>query len=251
MKPLVTKKLALASLLGLFLLLLVLTAPAYLLGYFLDDRQIRMSGFSGTIWNGRASSAAIAVDRGWVQLGQVDWALSQVYMLMLSPTADVTAVWGQQRLQSNVQLSPSGRLRLRSVDATFSAALVKRLLPVSLLGRLNLQAPELILENGLPSLGSGRLIWQQAFWRGSRGAQPLGDYELTFSVPGPGQANGRLTTLSGDLRIEGEFALDGRQYTLDTRIRNRGKMDQELADALALMAIPTEDGYKLKFTAEI
>ncbi|MEM0954135.1 MAG: type II secretion system protein N [Pseudomonadota bacterium] len=251
MKRLSPRWLVGTALATLFLATLVLSAPAYLVGYVLDERQIRLGGFSGTIWEGRASSAAIAVDDGWVQLGQLDWSLSQLYLLMLSPTADINAAWGQQRLRGNIQISPTGKLRLRGLDTTFSAALVKRLLPVSLRGRISLRARELVLEDGWPSSGAGEIVWQQAFWLGSRGAQPLGDYVLKFSIPGPRRAIGQLRTLSGDVRVEGEFALNGREYSLDTRIRNRGKMDQELANALALMAIPTADGYKLKFTAEI
>ena len=76
--------LAALALAGLFFLLLALRAPAHLLGYALDEDRVRLSGFSGTIWTGRASTAAIALDEGWVQLGQVQWSLSELYMLLLT-----------------------------------------------------------------------------------------------------------------------------------------------------------------------
>ena len=243
--------LAALALAGLFFLLLALRAPAHLLGYALDEDRVRLSGFSGTIWTGRASTAAIALDEGWVQLGQVQWSLSELYMLLLTPTADIVTSWGQQRLKANVQVTPAGRIRLRGVDATFSAALVKRFMPVNLRGRINITSKELVLEDGRPSAGAGRAVWQQAFWRGSRGAQPLGDYLLEFRIPGPGRAEARVTTLSGDVRVEGDLSLTGRRYSLDTRIRSRGTMDEELANALALMAVPVDDGFMLKFSSEI
>ena len=234
----------------LFLLLLAVKAPAHLLGYVLDEDQVRLSGFSGTVWDGSASSAALATDQGWLQLGQLHWSLSELYMLLLSPTADIRAQWGQQQLAANVQLKPSGDIRVVGLDTRFSAALVKRWMPVNLRGELNLFMDRLILSDGMPISGSGRLVWRQAFWRGNLGSQPLGDYVLQFDITAPMQGSATVSTLSGPLKVEGGLTVNGRQYAVDARLSSRERLDQELANALALLAAPVDGGYLLKFNSE-
>ncbi len=238
-------------LLLLFAALLVRSAPAYLLGYFVDDRQLRLSGFSGTVWNGRAGSAAIALENGWLQLGELEWSLSELYMLRLQPTADIDTQWGPQRLHAHMQTSSGGALRINALDASFSAALIKRWLPVNLRGLINVQARDVALVDGVPASGAGQIVWRQAFWRGNQGAQPLGDYALRFSVPASGQLNAEIRTLSGPIRVEGSLRMVDQQYTLEALINSRGRIDEELAKALSLMAIPTDDGFVLKFTSEL
>ena len=110
----------------LFLLLLIVNAPAHLLGRLLPEESLRMSGYSGTIWDGEVSNAAIRTEGGWVQLGKTRWSLAPLYLLLLSPQVDVDARWGQQRLSGKLRVFPSGDLRIRDLDASFSAALVTR-----------------------------------------------------------------------------------------------------------------------------
>ncbi len=239
-----------AGLALLFFAILAVNAPAHLAGYMVNEDEVRLSGFSGTIWEGAASNAAIATEAGWVQLGQLRWSLSELYLLMLSPTADISSQWGQQRLQANVRVSPGGDIRIRGLDATFSAALIKELMPVNLRGELNLFMEHMHISDDQPVSGKGRLVWRQAFWRGNQGSQPLGDYVLQFEIPAPQQARATVSTLSGPIKVEGGVTVDGRQYSVDARLSSSGRIDQELANALALMAAPVDDGFLLKFNSE-
>lgn len=234
----------------LFFGTLAVNAPAHLAGHFLDENQVRLSGFSGTIWEGAASNAAVATDQGWVQLGQLRWSLSELYLLTLRPTADIRSQWGQQSLSANVRLYPSGDVRIRGLDANFSAALIKQWMPVNLKGDLNLFIEDMKLSDNMPVSGSGRLVWRQAFWRGNEGSQPLGDYVLEFEIPALGQARATVNTLSGPIEVEGGLSINGRQYSVDARLSSRNRIDQELANALALLAAPVDGGYLLKFDSE-
>lgn len=234
----------------LFFGILAVNAPAHLAGYFFDEDQVRLSGFSGTIWEGSASNAALATEQGWVQLGQLRWSLSELYLLSLRPTADISSQWGRQRLEANVRLYPSGDIRIRGLDANFSAALIKQWMPVNLRGDLNLFLEELRVSDNQPVAGKGRLVWRQAFWRGNLGSQPLGDYVLEFEIPEARQARATVTTLAGPIKVEGGLSVNGRKYSVDAKLSSRERIDQELANALALMAAPVDGGYLLKFDSE-
>lgn len=239
-----------AGLALLLLFVLVMTAPARLLGYLAPESQLRLSGFSGTIWDGAASNAAIATPQGWVQLGRTRWSLSPLYLLALMPTVDIQSEWGQQRIEANVRVYPSGDVLLRDVRSSFSASLVKHFVPISLRGTLSLEAPLLKFTDRALAEGGGRLIWRQAFWRGVRGSQPLGDYQLDFSIPAPATGNARVKTLAGPIRIEGGLDVEGRSYAVDASLTSDEVIDSELSAALLLMAAPVDGGYRLKFNSE-
>jgi hypothetical protein len=234
----------------LFLFVLAAKAPARLVGYLLPEDSVHLSGYSGTLWEGVASTAAVATDQGWVQLGRLQWSLSQLYLLLLSPTAQLESEWGQQRFRAHLTLYPSGDIRVLNLDSSFSAALLTRWLPVNLRGDINVTMNRLDLSEGQAQSGTGRVVWQRAAWRGTRGSQPLGDYVLQFEVIEPQQARGEISTLAGPIEIEGKVNLNGRQYAVDATMRSDEPFDPELASALALMAAPVEGGYELKFESE-
>ncbi|MEE4191738.1 MAG: type II secretion system protein N [Halieaceae bacterium] len=239
-----------AGLALLFLLVLVSTAPARLVGYLVPEDQLRLSGFSGTLWEGVASNAAVATPEGWVQLGRTRWSLSQIYLLALMPTMDIESEWGQQNLRANIRLYPSGDVLVRGLRTSFSASLIKQFMPVNLRGTLTLESPRLKFADGVPAEGRGKLLWRQAFWRGVRGSQPLGDYELNFQVPAPAGGNAQVKTLAGPIRIEGSLEVSGREYSVDASLTSDEVIDAELASALELMATPVDGGFRLKFNSE-
>ena len=239
-----------AALLGLFIVVLVATAPARLLGFILPGQSVALQGYRGSLWHGTAASAAIAMTDGWLQLGQVEWRLAPFSLLLLSPRLELESRWGLQRIEANVSVSPGGTVHFRDSEASFSAALIRQWLPVQLRGSLSLVLADLRLHEGSLAAGRGRLVWQQAYWTGDRGSQALGDYVLEFEVSGEQQVNGTVTTLKGPIRAEGEFRVQGRRYTVDTLLTSEQGFDSELASALQLLAAPVEGGFRVKFSSE-
>ncbi len=235
---------------GLLLLILLITAPARLLGYWLPDQQLSMEGFSGSLWRGQASRAAVAVTGGWLQLGAIEWRLSPWSLLWLSPHLELKAQWGRQLIDASITVSPTGNIELEQTSVTFSASLVQQWLPVQLGGSINLRVPNMELEQGLPVSGAGRLLWRQASWTGDSGSQLLGGYVLEFEVAAAQQIDGVIATLSGPVQAEGKVGLQGRSYSVDVRLQSEQGFNREIANALQLMAAPVENGYQLKFSSE-
>ncbi len=235
---------------GVFLTILLVTAPARLLNIFLPSDQVRLQAYNGTLWQGSAGSASLAVAGGWLQLGALEWKLSPWSLLLLSPRIQFESRWGRQRVVADVQISPTGNLQLRDSSLSFSAALVKQWLPVALAGTLELLLVEMEIGDGMPVAGQGRLVWRDALWIGNRGRQALGDYVLEFNVEGERQVRGTVTTLSGPVQVEGSFEVQGRSYSVDTTLRAEQGFDPELASALQLLAAPVDGGYQLTFSSE-
>ena len=239
-----------AAIVGLFLVILISTAPARLLNGFLPSDQVSMQGYQGSLWTGSASSVSLAVPGGWLQLGEVEWELSPWSLLILSPRLQFESRWGRQVVVGDLQLSPTGKLRLRDTSVVFSAALVKQWMPVALAGTLEILLQDLQLEQGLPVAGRGRLVWRDALWFGTRSRQTLGDYVLEFTIDEGQQISGSVSTISGPVQVEGSLQVQGRSYSVDASLIAEDGFDAELGSALQLMAAPIDGGYRLKFSSE-
>ena len=235
---------------GVLLMILLISAPARLLDVFLPADQVSLQAYNGTLWQGSAGSASLAVAGGWLQLGALEWRLSPWSLLLLSPRIQFESRWGGQMAVTDVQISPSGNLQFRDSSLSFSAALVKQWLPVALDGTLELLLVEMQVSDGMPLAGQGRLVWRDALWIGNRGRQALGDYVLAFTVEGEQQVRGTVTTLSGPVKVEGSFEMQGRSYSVDATLRAEQGFDAELASALQLLAAPVDGGYQLTFSSE-
>lgn len=232
----------------LFLCVVLLTAPARLLGLLLPAEQVVLQGFRGSLWHGSADSAAVAVAGGFLQLGAVQWDLSPWSLLMLSPRAEVETRWGRQTLLADVSYSMDGSLRLRDASVNVPARLIRQWLPVYLQGSLNLLAEDLSLRELRPEAGGGRLVWKDAHWIGASSSQDLGDYVMEFEVSGEQQVTGKISTLSGPVEASGTVSLAQQQYSVDIELRSEEPISAELGSALELLAAPIESGYRIEFS---
>jgi general secretion pathway protein N len=240
-----------ASVLALvFVAVLVVSAPARLVQYLLPSQQVQLQAYSGTLWSGRAGGAVVAVAGGWLQLGELRWQLSPWSLLLLSPRVQLQAQWGDQRLDTDLQISPGGELHLRNSSISFAAGLVKQWVPIQLGGAFQLQVKEMHLQDSRAYSGEGNLVWQRAFWTGNSSSQRLGDYVLQFKLDETGAASGEVSTLTGPVQVEGGLELVGRQYSVDLQLFSEQALGSELTNALLLMAAPQDGGYHIKFSSE-
>ncbi|HEY6130632.1 MAG TPA: type II secretion system protein N, partial [Halioglobus sp.] len=65
----------------LFVVNLVLSAPARLFYRVLPGDQLLLRGLSGTVWHGNASGVMLRLPQGYLQLGAVRWSLQPLSLL--------------------------------------------------------------------------------------------------------------------------------------------------------------------------
>lgn len=245
---------ALAGALFLFLVVAVVaSAPARLLPLLLPAGQVQMQGLAGTVWEGSASRCLLRTPAGYLQLGRVEWRLHPLSLLALAPTVEVRSQWGEQHASGTVTLYGQDEYGLSDVDARIDASLLRQLAPVAVDGQFALIAPRLHVAGGLPVGAEGRLVWEHGAWAAPQGRMALGTYAVDFAQPGgKGQAlTGKVLTLAGPVRAEGSVRLVGRAYNLDVSIAGDHGLDPALAQALSLMARPTDKGFQLKLDGEL
>lgn len=229
-----------------FVFLLLVLAPARLLGFMLPSEQVALSGYSGTLWRGAASRALVATPGGWLHLGRVQWRLRPWSLLLFTPRLTVDAAWGNQIARGDVIVRGGDALGLRDFELRIDAALVQQLAPVALDGTLRLDMERLEIAGGEPLETLGRAVWQGAVWQAPRGRKLLGDYALELLQPEGEPLVGTVLTLAGPVTASGSLTLASRRYGIDLDIGSEGAMDPGLQQALSLVAQPVSTGYKLK-----
>lgn len=240
----------LAAALALVLLLLWL-APARLLTAVLPAGQVAIQGASGSLWRGQAARVVLATPAGPLQLGALSWQLHPLSLLAFSPRVTLDSQWGGQRLQGSVALAGGNRIELAALEAAVPASLLRQFLPLQLEGQLSLQSPALVLEQGLPVAGAGRVVWQDAGWVSPDGPQALGHYVLEFEQQPGAALAGRVLTLSGPVQAEGSIGLAGSDYSIDLLLSGPGLADPRLAQALQLVAAPEGSGFRVRLQGSL
>ncbi len=226
----------------LLLLFLVVQAPARLLASVVPAQQLALQGLSGSLWQGHAARAVLTTPHGPVHLGAVDWRLRPGSLLLLSPTLELQSNWGAQRASGEVTLRGAQDLDLKEFELDVGADLVKQFLPVQLEGRVTAQLQRLSVRQGWPASGEGRLVWQNGSWLSPRGPLLLGSYGLDFVQAEGEPLRGEVVTLSGPVQAEGNVTFDAGEYRLDISVSGEGGLDEQMSQALSLLANPGSDG---------
>jgi len=210
-----------------------------------------MQGYSGTLWRGSVSRCLLATGSGHIQLGRVRWSLSPWSLLGLSPALTIESSWGRQRVNTELRITGPDKLELSNLDVMVSVQLLRQFLPLAVSGDFSIQAEELNLEGGLPSSARGRILWHNAAWESAQGTMPLGSYAIDFQQPGGGALEGKVVTLAGPVSANGSARLLGKDYSLDILISSDRGLDEQLEQALSLIAQPVSDGRRIKFAGQL
>jgi general secretion pathway protein N len=234
----------------LFFVHLVVSAPARLLGLAVPGEQLLMHGLAGTVWHGSASGVLLRLPQGYLHLGEVQWELQPLSLLLLAPHLTVHSDWGNQTLAGELVLRGQRDLDVLNLEAQVAADLLRHFAPVSLDGMFNVQLARLQLRNGLPYSAQGRLVWQDGGWQSPRGLLPLGTYALDFQQA-PGDAlQAQVITLSGPLQASGTLQLQDRHYQVDVLLGSEDALDEQLQQMLPLIAVPEDAGYRISIDGD-
>ncbi len=240
-----------AALILLFVAVLVATAPARLLYRLVPGDALLLRGLSGTVWKGSASGALLRVPRGFLQLGEVQWSLRPLSLLMLAPHLSLRSEWGSQALSGEFIVRGARDLDVQNLDASLPATLLGHFAPVAVDGMFNAQVTELTLRDGLPQSARGRLTWQGATWRSPQGAVPLGTFALD-AEQAPGAAlSGTVLTLAGPLQAEGTVELREQHYTVDILLSSEQPLAPPLRNMLAMIAVPEGKGFRVALQGDL
>jgi len=229
---------------------LIVNAPARLLGLVVPSEQVLLQGLAGTLWQGSASRCLLQLPQGYLHLGAVRWSLHPLSLVRFAPRLTLSSEWGEQVVGGDVVLRGASGVDLMDFEARASADLVRQFAPLAVDGRISAQLGHLLLRDGLPYAGEGRLVWENGGFQSPQGRVALGTYALDFLQEAGGPLRGQVLTLAGNLEAQGDVELRGRAYSIDLLLGGAATRDAQLKDALALMAAPEGDGYRISLDGE-
>ena len=190
--------------LGVFVLALIVTAPATLVDAKLQramDGRLRLAEAHGTLWfgGGQLELRDPGGRTAWAQ--PLGWRLQPVQLLRARLGYEIAVDPGVRPFHLSMDGS---RFELADVDIALSAAalaILPKLAPLALTGDMHLQVPHLAVGRG-DMQGEATLQWTAASSPLSP-VSPLGDYALHMVGSGPGLALS-LHTLHGPLQLNGQ-----------------------------------------------
>jgi hypothetical protein len=238
----------------LFLLLLVLvligavvawTLPADLALRWLRPNlgPLQLSGVSGTVWQGRASSAAAF----GTPLGALEWSVQKSPLLLRRVVARVGLAGGALVLDGDVTRDADGSVLVQNATFALPAETAAPALDIPALklhGRIEGRIDEARLAKGWVSGARGSARWREAAVSGQAEAS-LGELLAEFTSQPDGSIAGTVKDDgSSNLEVAGQFVIDSGQFSATARLVARNG-DTQVAEALRYVGEPQPDGSSL------
>jgi general secretion pathway protein N len=238
---------ALRRLIAFLLILIVIavivavTLPAATAYRFFGDQfgAVKLSGITGTVWDGRASSAQVFGQ----EIGAVTWTVHPQTLLQGIVDAHLNVDGGAISAAADVQRMSDGTVQLSGGTFHFPASLASPALDIpalNLLGDIDGKLDSGRLQGVLLTNASGTMRWNHAAVSGAAQAQ-LGDLEATFASAADGSVHGTAHDLGGPLQLNGTFNVSAGSFDVDAHLAARDGNPQ-VAEALHYIGQPEADG---------
>ena len=234
---------------ALFLLLLVARLPASI-ATALAPPTVIANNPSGTLWRGSAAHVQVNVNGRWFALGSVNWELHPLGLLF-GDVLTLKSAWGRQQLDLSAGIAFNGDVTVSDTSIRADISWIKNLLPLFVAGDITADIESLrVNASGVPQAISGRVVWENAAWQAMGGDVSLGTYAIDIATDDEG-ISGEVVTLKGALDLAGEFALKGDRYSVTADLSGAAARNEAFQQAIALMAVPTESGYRIELSGTL
>jgi hypothetical protein len=218
-----------------------ITCPAQFAYSFIADRlgAVKLSGISGSIWNGHASSVQVF----GAPIGALDWELQAAPLLHGTATAHLALSGGEITATGDVASSSGDAVELGNATVRAPAHVAAPALDIpalQLLGDLDIAIAHARLRGAWPEAANGTAHWRNAAVSGAAQAQ-LGELEATFASTADGSIGGNVRDLGGPLQLDGTFRVNAGSYDADAILRARDG-NAQVSEALRYIGEPQADG---------
>ena len=218
------------------------TLPAATAYKYFGDKlgALKLSGLSGTIWDGRASSAQVFGQ----ELGALTWQLRPKPLLTDGVVdAHLNLDGGAIAATTDAQRSQRGEISVSNGTFHFPASLAAPALDIpqlNLLGDIEGKLDRAQINGVLLTNATGTLHWKNAAVSGTAQAQ-LGELQADFSSDATGNIHGTAHDLGGPLKLDGTFNVGGGNFDVDAHLAARDG-NAQVAEALRYIGQPEADG---------
>ena len=241
---------ALSLVVVVFIGSVLVNTPAGLLVRPLAQQHVYLEGVSGSVWRGKAQNMSARANGEVITWGQVEWQLSPLSLLSLSPVVAFSTELGSQWMQAKITVNSLESIELSNVQGRIPAAIVRLFAPLSVDGAFEFNFPSLKWSQSRGVLAlDGALRWVDAVWQTHTDRVRLGTYELALTSEGQ-DITGSVTTVQGAVQASGDLRAKAQNYEVDLLIEPSGPAEQRLRENLSLIAQPEGSGLRIKLSGQ-
>jgi len=227
-----------------FIAFVLVALPARVITALLPADLIKISGISGTLWNGQARLIQVSN----VPLTATKWTLHPWQLVIGRLALSIETQCLGSAVSGDLRLGITGAITVSNVDALGPLAPLASLMKIPQSGGdFSMRIEEVSIKNAWPlsAVGSVRVGNLPLNIMGVA-AGPVGTYEVTFTsdpVPEDGRIVGEMQDLGGPLKLGGAIFLDPpRNYELSARVKGGPGAPQDLVRGLALLGPADANG---------
>lgn len=230
-----------------FVFLVVRATPAQW-GIALAGLPVQMDGISGTIWRARVANVVVPYPGGHYSLGRLEWELSPLSVLRLSPCVRFNTELETQISDGTACTSLSGRLVLKETRISVPAAVAELWAPVRVRGQVDVNIASMTLVNEQVRDVAGNGSWTNAQYHNSQAWVGLGTIAFDLSENGEGGIGARIFDIEGPLELDlnSSFNLGG-AYAIRGTIGLRPQAPVEIGQLLRIIG---EERQRNQFTVD-
>jgi len=116
----------------IFLVLVVLRMPANIVSSQLPKYapQIKVSGVSGTVWDGHLNQAQVLVNGRPILLNNISWRINVLPLLLLKISGDIEVFREDQYLRTEFDVSQDKAIHLENLEARVNIAEARPFIPL-------------------------------------------------------------------------------------------------------------------------
>ena len=233
-----TPKRLIAAGLATFIAGIAVTFPARIAYNWLAPPGLRLSGISGTVWNGAAAEGSAS----GLYLRDIRWHVlpKALFRGRLAYSIESDTSFGS--IRSDVGVTIGGAVVLNRLDSVFSLqAFGDQFQLQGFDGTLNVRFDTLVVRNGFPTDAVGTVRLSNLMAR-QISPDVIGDYQAEFTS-GPNGVTGNVEDLGGVLDVAGSISLSNdRSYAFTGTVAALPGAPRGLTDQLRLLGSADAQG---------
>lgn len=241
------KLLSIGIVLVLFVIFILYSAPASLikpaLGMWFP--QLVLANSAGTIWHGTATQAWFSHAGKSAALGELEWRLSPISILLLHPQLELQTRAASQALNARVSASPMGKVTVSELQANFPLSILRPWYPLLLEGEVSVNLEDLVYRGNWVQQLEGSAELTSAQWKMGRDPVLLGNYQAQLAMEGE-EVLVRLSDQDANLGVNGTLQLaQSGDYQTDLFFEERAATVAPIFQFLSFIAQANDGGLVL------
>jgi general secretion pathway protein N len=223
-----------------FLVATILLFPARVAYQWFVPDPVKLSGISGSVWNGKASAGLVS----GVYFTDLDWSFRPLSLLAGQVAFSTSVNTGAGQVSMNAGIGMTGNVSLTDINANLTLAAIHPTLRANRIdGTIDIELKSLLLKNGWPAEAEGS-IGVDNLIAAAAGPDPLGNFDVELTTQ-DGVIRGLVTNARAVLDVNGTLQLaEDRSYSLVGDVAPNSRTPEALNKNLRFLGTPDQNGQR-------